>query len=47
MPELALDHGERHALVRHLDRVYMTQFVGREPPAHACPDRGTPELFAG
>ena len=46
MPELALDHDQRHALVRHLDRVGVTQLMRREPPAHACPGRGTPELFA-
>ena len=33
--ELALDHVERHALARQLDRVGVTQLVGREAPADA------------
>jgi hypothetical protein len=47
VPELGLDHHQRHSVVRHLDRVRVTQLMGREPPPHACPGRGTPELFAG
>ena len=36
VPELALDHDQRNAFVRHLDRVGMTQLVRREPPSHPC-----------
>ena len=34
MTELALDHHERDALVRHLDRVSVSQLVGCEPTPH-------------
>jgi hypothetical protein len=33
VPELALDHNERDALVCHLDRVGVSQLVWREPPS--------------
>ena len=32
MPELALDHDERNALLRHLNRVRAPQLVRGEPP---------------
>jgi hypothetical protein len=35
MPEPSLDHHERDALVRHLDRVCVTWLMRREPPADA------------
>ena len=35
MPELALDHDQRDALVRHLDRVGVPQLVRREGPSDA------------
>jgi hypothetical protein len=34
MPQLALDDVDRDALARELDRVRVTQLVGRKPPAH-------------
>jgi hypothetical protein len=34
--ELALDHDERDALKRHLDRVRVPQLVRREPPAYTA-----------
>jgi hypothetical protein len=34
VPELALDHDERDAFVRHLDRVGVTQLMRREPTPH-------------
>ena len=36
MPELALDHEQRDAFVRHLDRVRMAKLMWREP----APDSG-------
>ena len=33
--ELALDDDERHALVRHLHGVCVTQLMGREAPTNA------------
>jgi hypothetical protein len=35
MPELPLDHDQRHALTRHLDRVRVPELMRREPPTHA------------
>jgi hypothetical protein len=35
VPELALDHHERHAFVGHLDRVCVSQLVGRKPASDA------------
>jgi hypothetical protein len=46
VPELPLDHDQRHAFVRHLDRVSMPQLVRREPPSHTCPDGGLVQLLA-
>ena len=46
VPELALDHNKRDALVRHLDRVRMPQLVRSEPPPHARCGRGVVELLA-
>jgi len=34
--ELPLDHYKRDTFVRHLNRVGVSQLVGREPPCHAC-----------
>jgi hypothetical protein len=34
MPELALDDRQRDPLVRHLDRVSMSELVRRKPPPH-------------
>ncbi|HEY5171328.1 MAG TPA: hypothetical protein VIK54_06335 [Acidimicrobiia bacterium] len=39
MPELPLDDHERHALVRHLDRVSMPELMRRKPPTHPGCDR--------
>ena len=44
--ELALDHDERDALVRHLDRVRVPQLMRREPPPHACYGGGMVQLLA-
>jgi hypothetical protein len=46
VPELALDHVQRHALARHLDRVRVTQLVRREPAAHTGLHGSTPQLLA-
>src|SRR5262249_41171776 len=35
MPQLALDDVDRHAFARELDRVRVTQPVGRKPASHA------------
>jgi hypothetical protein len=35
MPKLTLDHDQRDALVRHLDRVRIPELMRREPAAHA------------
>lgn len=51
MPELPLDHDQRDALVRHLDRVRMPELVGqsdagyplwRRHDAAACVPRRSP-----
>jgi hypothetical protein len=34
VPKLTLDHDERSAFVRHLDRMGVAQLVWREPPSH-------------
>jgi hypothetical protein len=34
MPELALDHRQRHPLARELDRVSMTELMRRKPAPH-------------
>lgn len=34
VPKLTLDHDERNAFVRHLDRMGVAQLVWREPPSH-------------
>ncbi len=47
MPELALDHNQRHALMRHLDGMRVTELMGREPSPHARLDCGAPKLLAG
>ena len=46
MPELALNHDERNAFVRHLDCVSVPQLMRREPPSHACRSGGTVQLLA-
>jgi hypothetical protein len=47
MPELALDHDQRHALTRHLDRVRVAQLVRCEPPPHAGLASDASQLGAG
>jgi hypothetical protein len=43
MPELALDHDERHTLVGHLDRVRMAELMWRDPtPDPGCGGGPTP-----
>jgi hypothetical protein len=44
--ELALDHDQRHALARHLDRVRVPQLVRREAPSHARLARHVAQLRA-
>jgi hypothetical protein len=46
MPELALDHDERDALMRHLDRVRVPQLVRREPSPHTGQSSEPAELTA-
>jgi hypothetical protein len=46
MPELALDHDERHALVSHLDRVSVPKLMGRESAANAGNSCDSPQLLA-
>jgi hypothetical protein len=45
MAELSLDDVERHALFRHLDRVYVAELMRRKAPPHARTRRGTPQLL--
>jgi hypothetical protein len=45
MPELALDHHQRHSLMRHLHRVGMTQLMRREPTPHTRLGRSTRQLL--
>jgi hypothetical protein len=40
MLELPLDHHERNALVRHLDRMSVPKLVRREPTPHTCARSG-------
>jgi hypothetical protein len=47
MTELALDHNERDALMRHLNSVGMAQLMRREPPPHTRTGCGAGQLFAG
>jgi hypothetical protein len=46
MPQLTLDHHERNARARHLDRVSMPQLVRREPPSHTRSGGGMVQLLA-
>lgn len=46
MSELPLDHDERDTFVRHLERVGVSQLVGREPPSHACGRGCVMQLFS-
>ena len=46
MPKLTLDHDQRNALVRHLDRMSMTELVRREPSSHTGSGRGMVQLLA-
>jgi hypothetical protein len=34
MPELTLDHHQRHTLMGHLDRVRVPELMRREPSPH-------------
>jgi hypothetical protein len=47
VPQLALDHNQRHALMRHLNSVRMTKLMRREPSPHARLGCGAPQLLAG
>ena len=47
VPELALDHDQRHAFARHLDRVRVAQLVRREAPPHASLASDVSQLGAG
>lgn len=47
MPELSLDHHERHALVCHLNGMGMPELMGREAPADTCREGGMVQLLAG
>ena len=44
--ELALDHHQRDALVRHLDRMSVPQLMRREATPHARRSGGMVQLFA-
>ncbi len=46
MPELALDHDERDALVSHLDGMGVTELVGCEATTHTSRSGGVSELAA-
>ena len=46
MPELALNHQERYALVGELDGVGVPQLMRREPPANAGQLGGSAQLLA-
>ena len=46
VPKLTLDHDQRNAFVRHLDRMSMAQLVGREPPSHTRSGGGMVQLLA-
>ena len=46
MSELRLDHDERNAFVRHLDRVSVSQLTWRKAPSHACGRGRMMQLFA-
>jgi hypothetical protein len=46
MPDLALDHVQRHSLSSHLDRVSVTQLVWREPAPDAGGDREVAKLLS-
>jgi hypothetical protein len=46
VPELALDHFQRQALARHLNRVHVAQLMRREAAAHARPCGDAPQLLA-
>lgn len=45
MSELALDHDQRDAYVRHLDSVRVAQLMRREPPADTRSSRDLVELL--
>ena len=47
MPELALDHRQRDALVQQLDSVGMAELVRREAPANARLQGDLVQLEAG
>jgi hypothetical protein len=44
--KLPLDHNERDTFVRHLDRMRVSQLMGRKPPSHACGRCRVMQLFA-
>ena len=45
MPQLALDDYDRHAFVRQLDRVRVTQLMRRQPPTDASQRGGSAQLM--
>ncbi len=47
VPKLSLDHDEWDALVRHLDRVGVSELVRREAATDTGSGRGVVELLAG
>ena len=46
MPELALDHRQRHPLPGKLDRVSMTELMRRKPAPHTGRRRVAAQLTA-
>jgi hypothetical protein len=46
MSKLTLDHDQRNALVRHLDRVSVPKLMRREPSPHARCCGGVVRLLA-
>jgi hypothetical protein len=46
VPKLTLDHDQRNAFVRHLDRRGVAQLVWREPPSHTRRAGSVTQLLA-
>jgi hypothetical protein len=44
MTDLSLDHDQRDAFVRHLDRVRVSELMGREPAADSGLECGISKL---
>ena len=47
VPKLSLDHDQRYALMRHLNRVGMPQLMRREVPSHAGAGGRVVQLLTG